>query len=87
MQSFDQSLMNLMREGLIAYEEALKSCSNPDDFALRVKGILATSDTTWEDFEVLEKEKEESKGARKKVEVEKPADSRVNERGGARLKT
>ena len=87
MQSFDQSLMNLMQEGLIAYEEALKNCSNPDDFALRVKGILATSDTTWEDFEVLEKEKEESKGARKKVEVEKPADSRVNERGGARLKT
>jgi twitching motility protein PilT len=87
MQSFDQSLMNLMQEGLIAYEEALKNCSNPDDFALRVKGILATSDTTWEDFEVLEKEKEESKGARKKVEVEKPADSRVNERGGVRLKT
>jgi twitching motility protein PilT len=87
MQSFDQSLMNLMQEGLIAYEEALKNCSNPDDFALRVKGILATSDTTWEDFEVLEREKEESKGARKKVEVEKPADSRVNERGGARLKT
>jgi len=87
MQSFDQSLMNLMREGLIAYEEALKNCSNPDDFALRVKGILATSDTTWEDFEVLEKEKEESKEAKKKVEVEKPVDSRVNERGGARLKT
>ena len=87
MQSFDQSLMNLMQEGLIAYEEALKNCSNPDDFALRVKGILATSDTTWEDFEVLEKEKEESKGARKKIEVEKPTDSRVNERGGARLKT
>ena len=87
MQSFDQSLMNLMQEGLIAYDEALKNCSNPDDFALRVKGILATSDTTWEDFEVLEKEKEESKGARKTVEVETPADSRMNERGGARIKT
>lgn len=87
MQSFDQSLMNLMQEGLIAYEEALKNCSNPDDFALRVKGILATSDTTWEDFEVLEKEKEESKGIKKRVEVEKPADSRMNERGGARTKT
>ena len=59
MQSFDQSLMSLMKEGLITYEEALKHCTNPDDFALRVKGILATSDTTWEDFEVLEKEKEE----------------------------
>ena len=62
MQSFDQSLMFLMKEDLITYEEALKHCTNPDDFALRVKGILATSDTTWEDFEVLEKEKEETKG-------------------------
>ena len=25
--------------------------SNPDDFALRFKGISATSDGTWEDFE------------------------------------
>jgi twitching motility protein PilT len=51
MQSFDQSLMSLMNDSLITYEEALKHCSNPDDFALRVKGILATSDTTWDDFE------------------------------------
>jgi twitching motility protein PilT len=51
MQSFDQSLMSLLNDGLITYEEALKHCSNPDDFALRVKGILATSDTTWDDFE------------------------------------
>jgi len=51
MQSFDQSLMFLLNESLITYDEALKHCSNPDDFALRVKGILATSDLTWEDFE------------------------------------
>jgi twitching motility protein PilT len=51
MQSFDQSLMFLMQENLITYEEALKHCTNPDDFALRVKGILASSDVTWEDFE------------------------------------
>jgi len=38
---FDQSLMFLMQENLITYEEALKHCTNPDDFALRVKGILA----------------------------------------------
>ncbi len=87
MQSFDQSLMNLMKEGLITYEEALKHCSNPDDFALRVKGILASSDTTWEDFEVLEKEKEESKDPKKRMTVEKPPDSRMNEKGGVRLKT
>ncbi len=51
MQSFDQSLMFLMNESLITYEEALKHCSNPDDFSLRVKGVMATSDLSWEDFE------------------------------------
>ncbi len=87
MQSFDQSLMFLMKEGLITYDEALKHCTNPDDFALRVKGILATSDTTWEDFEVLEKEKEETKGTGKQEGPEKPVNVRVNDRGGKESKT
>ena len=86
MQSFDQSLMFLMKEGLITYEEALKHCTNPDDFSLRVKGILATSDTTWEDFETLEKEKEETKGTGKQESPEKPVSVRMNERGGKSLK-
>jgi twitching motility protein PilT len=87
MQSFDQSLMTLMKEGLITFEEALKHCSNPDDFALRVKGILATSDTTWEDFEDLEKEKEATtKDAKKKTEPGRPVDSQVNQRGGSGFK-
>jgi twitching motility protein PilT len=51
MQSFDQSLMMLVKGGLVTYEEALKHVSNPDDFALRFRGIGSTSDSTWEDFE------------------------------------
>jgi twitching motility protein PilT len=51
MQTFDQGLMNLLSQKLITYEEALRQSSNPDDFALRVKGISSTSDTTWDDFE------------------------------------
>jgi twitching motility protein PilT len=82
MQSFDQSLMFLMQEKLITYEEALKHCNNPDDFALRVKGILATSDTTWDDFEVLEKEKEKEKETEKKLKFGKPADEKMSDRGG-----
>jgi len=39
MQTFDQSLMVLYRRGLITYEEALLWSSNPDDFALKVRGI------------------------------------------------
>ena len=47
MQSFDQSLFGLLKSGLITYEEALKRATNPDDFALKVKGIQSTSDLTF----------------------------------------
>jgi twitching motility protein PilT len=60
MQTFDQSLMRLFKQNLIAYEEALRQCSNPDDFALRVSGISGTSDTSWDDFE---KQKGDGKAA------------------------
>jgi twitching motility protein PilT len=49
MQTFDQSLFNLFKAGLISYEEALRRATNPDDFALKVKGIHSTSDMTYED--------------------------------------
>jgi twitching motility protein PilT len=51
MQTFDQSLMGLFKQQMITYEEALRQCSNPDDFALRVSGISATSDSSWDSFE------------------------------------
>jgi len=51
MQTFDQSLMHLVKGNLVTYEEALKHVSNPDDFALRFRGIASTSDGTWDDFE------------------------------------
>ncbi len=50
-QTFDQSLMNLYRRELITYEEALRQATNPDDFALLVRGISSTSDARWNEFE------------------------------------
>lgn len=47
MQTFDQSLFGLYKEGLITYEEALRRATNPDDFALKIKGIQSTSDLTY----------------------------------------
>ncbi len=44
MQTFDQSIMKLYKEGHITYEEAIAQATNPDDFDLRVKGITGTSD-------------------------------------------
>lgn len=57
MQTFDQSLLYLLNKGLISYEEALKQATNPGDFALRVKGITATSDMRWGEFEGPQEEK------------------------------
>ncbi|OIP61414.1 MAG: type IV pili twitching motility protein PilT [Nitrospirae bacterium CG_4_9_14_3_um_filter_53_35] len=51
MQTFDQSLMEIYHRGLISYDEALKRSSNPEDFALKARGIQSTSDLSWEEQE------------------------------------
>ncbi len=48
MQTFDQSLFDLYKAGLVTYEEALKWASNPDDFTLKVKGIQTTAEVVRE---------------------------------------
>lgn len=48
MQTFDQSLLALYREGIISYETAREAASNPDDFDLKVRGILSTGEMTYE---------------------------------------
>jgi twitching motility protein PilT len=53
MQTFDQSLMQYYTQGIITLEDALANCSSPTEFDLRVKGIHASSDQTWNDFEKL----------------------------------
>ena len=57
MQSFDQSIMHLYKDGFISYEEAMQQCSNPDDFELRVKGITGAADRGWHEFEEARKKK------------------------------
>ena len=64
MQTFDQSLLMLYKKGLITYEEAITTASNPDDFALKVKGIQSTSDVALEDEE------------RRKTGAQKPGSTR-----------
>ena len=44
MQSFDQSLMKWVKDGMISYESALFYSSNPSEFALRVSGVDSASD-------------------------------------------
>ena len=52
MQTFDQSIKDILDKKLITYEEALRQSSNPDDFALRVQGITeggTTEPSSWDD--------------------------------------
>jgi twitching motility protein PilT len=48
MQTFDQSVLWLLQEGVISEEEALKNCNNPNELSLKLKGISGTSDRTWQ---------------------------------------
>ncbi len=41
MQTFNQSLENLYKQGLIGFEEAVAASSNPEEFRLTAKGIYA----------------------------------------------
>ncbi|MEE8580726.1 MAG: type IV pilus twitching motility protein PilT [Myxococcota bacterium] len=63
MQNFDQSLMSLVKNKLVTYDEALKHVSNADDFALRFRGIASTSDSDWNEF---------GSDSEEKAEAEKP---------------
>ncbi|CAN5907210.1 MAG: type IV pilus twitching motility protein PilT [Gemmatimonadota bacterium] len=47
MQTFDQSVMDLYRQGVISYESAVSNASNPAEFVLRASGVQAASDATW----------------------------------------
>jgi twitching motility protein PilT len=42
MQTFDQSLLTLYQDEIITYEDALTRSTNPDDFALMVRGVQST---------------------------------------------
>lgn len=51
MQTFDQSLYQLYRSGLITLDEALKRATNPDEFRLKIQGVQFTSDVSREQME------------------------------------
>jgi len=60
MQTFDQSLMDLVKREIITFEEALRQSSNPDDFKLKFSGISSTGDQGWQDISADEETPGES---------------------------
>ena len=66
MQTFDQSVYHLYKEGYVSYEQGLRYSSSPDNFKLRVMGIRSTLDVAMDDMEkhmgkVDRKEQEKAK--------------------------
>ncbi len=53
MQTFDQSIFEHYKSGKVSYEDALAYATNPDEFKLRVQGIVTTKDAA---IEAMEKE-------------------------------
>jgi len=51
MQTFDQSLFFLYKEGLITLDEALRRATNPDEFKLKIAGVQSTADIAKEQME------------------------------------
>ncbi len=50
MQTFDQSIFGLLRQGLVSYEEALRWASNVDEFKLKVQGVSTTADMSRDEM-------------------------------------
>jgi len=84
MQTFDQSIYHLYKEGYISYEQGLRYSSSPDNFKLRVMGIRSTLDVAMDDMEkqmgqidrreqekVKEEEKEEKETEEEEEKEEK----------------
>ncbi len=59
MQTFDQSLYQLYKAGLIALEEAIRRSTNPNEFKLKIQGIQSTSDISQEQMEASMKAPDE----------------------------
>jgi twitching motility protein PilT len=77
MQTFDQCLLKLYRDGVISYETAREAATNSDDFDLKVRGILSTSELTLEGDKPTEDDR--ARPAATSPFSKKPTDSR----GGA----
>ena len=55
MQSFDQSLMELLNRDMISYQEALLHSARPEDFRIRHEGITAMDGKKWSENQLYDR--------------------------------
>ncbi len=72
MQTFDQSIFGLYEQQFVSYEEALRWCSNVDEFKLKVQGIATTADMAREEMARTTVTPSAAKTARKAPETKSP---------------
>lgn len=88
MQSFDQSLMDLLSRDLIDYDEALKLSSNPEDFQLRAAGVASGSPQWHENSELNKRVRGELDGRQleiEKIEVPEEVDEEIEDTGDVQI--
>lgn len=76
MQSFDQSLFDLLNRELISYEEALLHCSRPEEFRIKYEGFTAMDGKKWSDGGVYDKKVDDKWHNITEVEIIVPTEIR-----------
>lgn len=82
MQSFDQSLMDLLNRDLITYEEALLHCARPEDFRIRFEGFTAMDGKKWSEAGAYGEKVNEKWQNMTEVEIVMPTEIRKRSSGG-----
>lgn len=70
MSTFDQSLMDLVHNEVISYEEALKNSTSPENFAIRYSGVSHGEEQAWSNNANLRSRLEEQWQGLSEMEVE-----------------
>lgn len=78
MQSFDQSLMNLLNRDMISYEEALLHSARPEDFRIRYEGITAMDGKKWSETAMYDKKVDDKWQNVTEVEIIVPTELKKN---------
>lgn len=82
MQSFDQSLLDLLNRELITYEEALLHCARPEDFRIRYEGFTAMDGKKWSTGGAYGNKVDEKWNNITEVEIVMPTEIRKRNSGG-----
>ena len=74
MQSFDQSLMDLLTHNFISLEEALSLSSTPEDFKIRFAGVTQMDGKKWSEHDSYKEKLSDAWAQISEIEIESPTE-------------